>query len=67
MPELMRMPGVAAGATEAILAAWNVEPGKPFSAGDVVVTVETDKAVVDVEADHHLGFREIVALSKPID
>jgi pyruvate dehydrogenase E2 component (dihydrolipoamide acetyltransferase) len=51
MPELMRMPGVAAGATEAILAAWNVEPGKPFSAGDVVVTVETDKAVVDVEAD----------------
>jgi pyruvate dehydrogenase E2 component (dihydrolipoamide acetyltransferase) len=51
MPELMRMPGVAAGATEAILAAWNVEPGKPFSAGDVVVTVETDKAVVDVEAE----------------
>lgn len=51
MPELMRMPGVAAGATEAILAAWNVEPGKPFAAGDVVVTVETDKAVVDVEAE----------------
>jgi pyruvate dehydrogenase E2 component (dihydrolipoamide acetyltransferase) len=49
--ELMRMPGVAAGATEAILAAWNVEPGKPFAAGDVVVTVETDKAVVDVEAE----------------
>lgn len=47
----MRMPGVAAGATEAILAAWNVEPGKPFAAGDVVVTVETDKAVVDVEAE----------------
>lgn len=47
----MRMPEVAAGATEAILAAWNVAPGAAFAAGDLVVTVETDKAIVDVEAD----------------
>jgi pyruvate dehydrogenase E2 component (dihydrolipoamide acetyltransferase) len=47
----MRMPEVAAGATDAILSAWNVAPGESFSAGDVLVTVETDKAVVDVEAD----------------
>jgi pyruvate dehydrogenase E2 component (dihydrolipoamide acetyltransferase) len=51
MPELMRMPEVAAGATEAILAAWNVELGSTFQAGDIVVTVETDKAVVDIEAE----------------
>lgn len=47
----MRMPGVAAGATEAIVAAWNVSPGASFAAGDLVVTVETDKAIVDVEAE----------------
>lgn len=47
----MRMPGVAAGATEAIVAAWNVAPGAAFAAGDLVVTVETDKAIVDVEAE----------------
>jgi pyruvate dehydrogenase E2 component (dihydrolipoamide acetyltransferase) len=47
----MRMPEVAAGATEAVLAAWNVVPGASFAAGDLVVTVETDKAIVDVEAD----------------
>ncbi len=47
----MRMPGVAAGATEAIVAAWNIAPGAAFRAGDLVVTVETDKAIVDVEAE----------------
>lgn len=45
------MPEVAAGATEAILSAWNVPVGQAFSAGDLLVTIETDKAVVDVEAE----------------
>jgi pyruvate dehydrogenase E2 component (dihydrolipoamide acetyltransferase) len=47
----MRMPEVAAGATEAVLSVWNVPVGTAFSAGDVLVTVETDKAIVDVEAE----------------
>ena len=51
MPEILRMPEVAAGATEAILSAWNVPVGQAFSAGDLLVTIETDKAVVDVEAE----------------
>jgi pyruvate dehydrogenase E2 component (dihydrolipoamide acetyltransferase) len=45
------MPEVAAGATEAVLSTWNVVVGAEFAAGDAVVTVETDKAIVDVEAE----------------
>jgi pyruvate dehydrogenase E2 component (dihydrolipoamide acetyltransferase) len=51
VPEILRMPEVAAGATEAVLSTWNVAVGAGFAAGDVLVTVETDKAVVDVEAE----------------
>jgi len=51
VPEILRMPEVAAGATEAILSAWNVPVGQAYSAGDLLVTIETDKAVVDVEAE----------------
>jgi pyruvate dehydrogenase E2 component (dihydrolipoamide acetyltransferase) len=51
VPEILRMPEVAAGATEAILSAWNVPVGQAYAAGDLLVTIETDKAVVDVEAE----------------
>lgn len=51
MPELLRMPEIAAAQTSATLASWPVAVGSRFSAGDVVATVETDKAVVDVEAE----------------
>lgn len=51
MVEVLRMPEVAANATEALLAHWLVAPNVPYSAGDALVTVETEKALVDVEAD----------------
>jgi pyruvate dehydrogenase E2 component (dihydrolipoamide acetyltransferase) len=51
MARLMRMPEVAAGGTEAVLHDWSVAEGAEFGASDVVATVETDKAVVDVEAE----------------
>jgi pyruvate dehydrogenase E2 component (dihydrolipoamide acetyltransferase) len=50
MPELLRMPGIAAGDEEVVLSGWPVAPGKPFAAGEVIATVETAKANVDVEA-----------------
>lgn len=52
MPDILRMPEVAAGALEAILSDWTVGLGASFSAGEAIVTVETDKAVVDVEAEN---------------
>jgi pyruvate dehydrogenase E2 component (dihydrolipoamide acetyltransferase) len=49
MAKLLRMPEVAANVTEAVLQEW--ASGTTFAARDVLATVETDKAVVDVEAD----------------
>jgi pyruvate dehydrogenase E2 component (dihydrolipoamide acetyltransferase) len=51
MPRLLRMPEVAAGAAEAVLAEWLVAEQAEFAAADTLATVETDKAMVDVEAD----------------
>lgn len=51
MAELLRMPEVAANTTEAVLSSWPLPEGTTFSRDDVVATVETAKAVVDVAAE----------------
>lgn len=51
MPELLLVPEVAAGATEVVIAEWLVQPGAAFVAGDAVAVIETEKAVVEMEAD----------------
>lgn len=51
MPQLLRMPEIAANTTSAVLSSWSVAENVPFAAGDVLATVETEKAVVEVEAD----------------
>jgi pyruvate dehydrogenase E2 component (dihydrolipoyllysine-residue acetyltransferase) len=51
MARVLRMPGVAANATEAVLSEWLVEESGDFSAAQPIATVETEKAAVDVEAD----------------
>jgi pyruvate dehydrogenase E2 component (dihydrolipoyllysine-residue acetyltransferase) len=51
MARVLRMPGVAANATDAVLAEWLVEESGDFAAADAIATVETEKAAVDVEAD----------------
>ncbi len=51
MAIVVRMPGVSADAAEATLVEWAVAPGDTVSRGDVIATVETDKAVVDIEAE----------------
>jgi pyruvate dehydrogenase E2 component (dihydrolipoamide acetyltransferase) len=45
------MPGVSADATEAALVEWAVEPGAAVKRGDVLASIETDKAVVELEAE----------------
>ncbi|MEU8187376.1 lipoyl domain-containing protein, partial [Micromonospora carbonacea] len=50
MADLLRMPEIAANTEEAVLAGWPVAEGDEFAAGDVIATIETAKAVVDVEA-----------------
>ena len=51
MAHVLRMPGISADATEAQLLTWEVAAGAAVRRGDVVATVETDKAVVELEAD----------------
>lgn len=51
MPELLRMPEVATGSTSAVLSAWQVPLGQEYVAGEVIAVLETDKAVVDMEAE----------------
>jgi pyruvate/2-oxoglutarate dehydrogenase complex dihydrolipoamide acyltransferase (E2) component len=36
--------------TEGSISEWKVKEGEPFAAGDVLLSVETDKAAIDVEA-----------------
>ncbi|GAA2455853.1 pyruvate dehydrogenase complex dihydrolipoamide acetyltransferase [Streptomyces pulveraceus] len=51
MAELFRMPAVAADAATAVLSAWQVAEGAPFTKDDALVSIETDKAEVDVAAE----------------
>ncbi|MDX6319564.1 MAG: hypothetical protein QOD35_2964, partial [Nocardioidaceae bacterium] len=51
MARVLRMPSVAANATEAVLSEWLVEESGDFAAAQAIATVETEKAAVDVEAD----------------
>lgn len=51
MARLFRMPGVSADADEAVLEAWTIQQGATISSGQAIASVETEKAVVDVESD----------------
>lgn len=51
MAQLLRVPEVAAGATEVVLSEWLVVEGAEASTGEPVAVVETDKATVEVESD----------------
>ncbi len=51
MATLIRMPEVAAGATEIVLSRWQVAPGTEVKVGDILAEMETEKAVVDYESD----------------
>ncbi len=51
MARLLRIPEISAGATEAMLSSWPLAENVAYSAADVIATVETDKAVIDIEAE----------------
>ncbi|MDX6351415.1 MAG: hypothetical protein QOF84_6205 [Streptomyces sp.] len=51
MATLLRLPEVAAGATEAVLSEWLVKENTPYRTEDPIVVLETDKALVEVAAE----------------
>ncbi|QRQ87703.1 pyruvate dehydrogenase complex dihydrolipoamide acetyltransferase [Cupriavidus oxalaticus] len=51
MAILLRMPEVAANATHATLQAWTRQEGDKIAVGDCIAEIETDKAIVELNAD----------------
>jgi len=51
MAAVVRMPALAAGATEAAVQAWLVAVGDRVEVGQEIVEIETEKAVVEYEAE----------------
>ena len=51
MASLLRMPGVSADADPALLESWSVAAGDAVARGTALATVETDKALVEIEAE----------------
>jgi pyruvate dehydrogenase E2 component (dihydrolipoamide acetyltransferase) len=50
MPTEIRMPRLGHSMTEGTLVAWLAKPGDAVRAGEIVLTIETDKAEYEVEA-----------------
>jgi pyruvate/2-oxoglutarate dehydrogenase complex dihydrolipoamide acyltransferase (E2) component len=57
----LRMPNVGNGVESATVDEWLVEVGEAVTAGDPVVTMETDKASSDLEAPVTGTLVEVVA------
>lgn len=51
MAKLIRMPEIAANATSAVIKAWSKKEGEAIKAGDVLAEIETDKALIEFDAD----------------
>ncbi|MBZ2196623.1 2-oxo acid dehydrogenase subunit E2 [Occultella gossypii] len=68
MPTLVRMPEVLANTTEGVLATWLVAEGTGVSVGQPLAEIETEKAVVEyqAESDGVLG-RRLVAAGATVD
>ena len=51
MASVVRMPSVLAGASEAAIASWLVEPGDSVAVGQPLAEIETEKALVEYAAE----------------
>lgn len=51
MAAVIRMPEVATGAAEAAIQSWLVSVGQPVAKGQTIVEIETEKAVVEYQAE----------------
>ncbi|KAH7911924.1 pyruvate dehydrogenase [Hygrophoropsis aurantiaca] len=55
------MPAMSPTMTEGGIASWKKQEGESFTAGDVLVEIETDKATIDVEAQDDGILAKIIA------
>jgi pyruvate dehydrogenase E2 component (dihydrolipoamide acetyltransferase) len=67
MPTIVRLPEVLTGMSEATLLSWHVSPGEDVVAGQPLAEVETEKAIVECEAEHAGTVAGLlVALGQPV-
>ncbi|KAG6017396.1 hypothetical protein E4U43_001489 [Claviceps pusilla] len=55
------MPALSPTMTEGNIASWKIKEGETYSAGDVLLEIETDKATMDVEAQEDGIMMKIMA------
>lgn len=48
-PYVIKMPQLSDTMTEGVVVSWEKNPGDKLARGDIVATIETDKAIMDVE------------------
>jgi dihydrolipoamide dehydrogenase len=48
-PYAIKMPQLSDTMTEGVVVSWEKKPGDKIARGDIVATIETDKAIMDVE------------------
>src|SRR3954462_4344095 len=60
MPSYIEMPKLSDTMTEGTLVKWRKKPGEKVEIGDVVAEVETDKAVMEMEAFDEGIFHEVI-------
>ena len=72
-PYAIKMPQLSDTMTEGVVVTWEKQPGDKISRGDIVATVETDKAVMDVEVFREgylsgplAGVDSVVPVGEPI-
>ncbi len=62
--ELIQMPALSPTMKDGILVSWEVEEGQEITEGDILASIETDKATIDFE-NQDSGY--IAKILKPID
>lgn len=67
MATLFRMPEVTTGEKEGTIAAWKKQEGDKVSVGDCLAEIESDKAVIELNADRDgvMG-RQLAAAGQPV-
>ncbi len=70
---IIKMPQLSDTMTEGVVVSWEKELGDKIERGDVVATVETDKAIMDVEVFHegylsgpHAEVESMVSVGEPM-
>ena len=66
MARVLRMPGVAANATEAVLAEWLVEESVDFAAADARYYASPERQSLDPDPSRHLTSVE-TRLLRPVE